>query len=59
MLTYDPYPIPGFSDPFSSLSHLLGAGVFLVLSIPLLRLGWGVVSRFIALTVLQVYSCSR
>lgn len=29
-------PIPGFADPFSSLSHLLGAGVFLLLSIPLL-----------------------
>ena len=32
----DIIPIPGFADPFSSLSHLLGAGVFAVLSIPLL-----------------------
>lgn len=35
------YPIPGFSDPVSSLSHLLGAGVFLVLSLFLLRRGGG------------------
>ena len=33
---YDIIPIPGFADPFSSLSHLLGAGVFAALSIPLL-----------------------
>lgn len=47
----DLYPITGFSDPFSSLSHLLAASVFFVLSIHLLRLGWGVKSRFIALSV--------
>src|SRR5438552_4013357 len=33
------YPIPGFADPFSSLSHLLGAGVFAVLSVFLLLKG--------------------
>lgn len=33
---YDIVPIPGFADPFSSLSHLLGAVVFLGLSFPLL-----------------------
>ena len=33
---YEPIPIPGFSDPVSSLTHLLGAAVFAVLSIPLL-----------------------
>ncbi|MFK7843725.1 MAG: hemolysin III family protein [Rhodothermales bacterium] len=32
-----PYPIPGFSDPFSSLSHLIGAGVLVVLSFFLLK----------------------
>lgn len=37
------YPIPGFHDPFSSLSHLLGAGVFLVLGVFLLR---GAIRRF-------------
>jgi len=31
--------IPGFNDPFSSLSHLLGAGVFAVLSYFLIRRG--------------------
>ena len=35
------YPIPGFAEPFSSLSHLLGAGVFLVLSPFLFRRGLG------------------
>ena len=29
--------IPGFSDPFSSITHLLGAGLFLMLGIALLR----------------------
>ena len=33
--------ITGFSDPFSSLSHLLGAGVFAVLSVFMLRRGGG------------------
>lgn len=33
--------ITGFSDPFSSLSHLLGAGVFAVLSVFMLRRGRG------------------
>jgi channel protein (hemolysin III family) len=32
--------IPGFADPFSSLSHLIGAGVFAVLAVPLVRKGW-------------------
>lgn len=39
-----PVAIPGFSDPFSSITHLLGAVVFLVLGILLLihqRAGWG------------------
>ena len=29
-------PVPGFSDPFSSITHLLGAGVFFVLGVILL-----------------------
>ncbi len=33
-----PYPIPGFSDPVSSISHLLAQGVLVVLSFFLLRL---------------------
>jgi len=28
--------IPGFEDPFSSMSHLLGAGVFALLGVPLI-----------------------
>jgi len=34
-----PIAIPGFADPFSSLSNLVGALVFAVLSVPLLRKG--------------------
>jgi hypothetical protein len=34
-----PYSIPGFSDPISSWSHLLGAGACLVLSFFLIRRG--------------------
>lgn len=40
-----PYSIPGFTDPVSSLSHLLGAGVFAVLAILLIRKGWGSPAR--------------
>jgi channel protein (hemolysin III family) len=35
------YPIPGFSDPVSSLTHLVGAGVFALLTPSLLRRGGG------------------
>lgn len=35
------YSIPGFSDPFSSLSHLIGAGVFLFYGVKLIRLARG------------------
>jgi channel protein (hemolysin III family) len=49
-------PIPGFHEPFSSLSHLLGAGIFAVLSVPLLRRGWGNGDRIAALGV-YAFSC--
>ncbi len=49
-------PIPGFSEPFSSLSHLLGAGLFLVLSIFLVYRGRGDVGRVISLVVFSVGS---
>ena len=39
MAALDLFAIPGFADPFSSLSHLAGAGVFAALSIPLVRKG--------------------
>ncbi len=47
----EPLPIPGFSDPFSSLSHLVGAGVFAVLTVGLLRRGRGHTGRVTALAV--------
>ena len=37
-----PYTIPGFADPFSSLSHLGAAAVFAILAVPLIRRGIGV-----------------
>lgn len=41
MTTLAPHPIPGFSDPVSSLTHLAGAAVFLGLSPALLLRGRG------------------
>jgi channel protein (hemolysin III family) len=43
--------IPGFADPFSSLSHLFGAGVFLALSYFLIRRGRGDWLRVASLVV--------
>lgn len=43
--------IPGFADPVSSLSHLLGAGVYLILAFFLLRRGAGNVARMASLAV--------
>jgi channel protein (hemolysin III family) len=44
-------PIPGFADPVSSLSHLLGAGVFAVLAVILLRRGRGDLLRIVGLAI--------
>ena len=41
-------PIPGFQEPFSSLSHLLGAGMFAVAAIPLIRKSRGHAGRSVA-----------
>lgn len=49
-------PTPGFHEPFSSLSHLIGAGVFAVLSVPLLRRGWGAWDRVAALGI-YAFAC--
>jgi channel protein (hemolysin III family) len=46
-----PYPLPGFSDPVSSLSHLLGAGFFACLTPFLLRRGRGHAGRLFCLSV--------
>jgi channel protein (hemolysin III family) len=52
----DVYPIPGFNDPVSSLTHLIGAGVFAILSIFLLWRGRGSVVRVVSLGVFA-FSC--
>lgn len=60
------HPIPGFSEPVSSISHLLGALVVLVFAAPLLRRGWGhdrhalalgvfVLSALLTLTISGIY----
>jgi channel protein (hemolysin III family) len=43
--------IPGFADPFSSLSHLLGAALFAVFSIFLIRRGRGEPLRVTSLAI--------
>lgn len=39
MTASDLFAIPGFTDPVSSLSHLIGAGVFAILAVPLVHKG--------------------
>lgn len=39
------HPLPGFLEPVSSLTHLLGAGVFALLAVPLLRRARGDLRR--------------
>jgi len=45
------YAIPGFSEPFSSLSHLLAAGIFLGIGIWLVRHGRGHAGRVASLVI--------
>ncbi len=45
------YPIPGFAEPVSSLSHLVGAGAFALAAAFLLRRGRGSASRLAYLSV--------
>jgi channel protein (hemolysin III family) len=52
----DTYSVPGFSDPFSSLSHLLGAGIFAFAGVALLRRGQGSASRLLVLGIF-VFCC--
>jgi len=52
----DTYFVPGFSDPFSSLSHFLGAGLFAVAGVVLLRRGKGSASRLLVLGIF-VFCC--
>jgi channel protein (hemolysin III family) len=53
---FNSYAIPGFAQPVSSLTHLLGAGVFAGLSLALLRRGFGARGRLAAFAVYTV-SC--
>lgn len=48
--------IPGFSEPFSSLSHLAGAAVFAWLGVSLVRRGQGSGGRMVSLAVFA-FSC--
>lgn len=48
--------IPGFSDPFSSLTHLAGATLFATLTVALLHRGRGAWGRILALCVFA-FSC--
>lgn len=48
--------IPGFSDPFSSLSHLAGAVLFAILGVFLVVRGWGNARRVVSLAIFAV-SC--
>jgi channel protein (hemolysin III family) len=48
--------IPGFSEPFSSLSHLAGAAVFAWLGVSLVRRGQGDGGRMVSLVVFA-FSC--
>ncbi|MCC6418989.1 MAG: hemolysin III family protein [Gemmataceae bacterium] len=50
------YPLPGFHDPISSLSHLLGAVAFALLAPALLRRGRGDPSR-VAFLGVYAFSC--
>lgn len=50
------YPIPGFSEPFSSLTHLLGAVFFAVLGFFLVRRGRGSAARMFSLGIF-VFTC--
>lgn len=45
------HPIPGFSDPFASLSHLFGALLFLAMSFVLVRRGAGSAARVVGLVI--------
>lgn len=45
------YHLPGFHEPFSVITHLLGAIAFLILGVRLLRRGWGDRTRVIFLGI--------
>ena len=46
--------IPGFSDPFSSISHLVGAGVFFFMGVILLIRNRGEFARTVAFLIFVI-----
>jgi channel protein (hemolysin III family) len=52
----DLYPLPGFHDPVSALTHLVGAVAFLILGSRMLRRQWGHWDRVAYLGV-YVFAC--
>jgi len=50
------YHLPGFHDPFSAISHLVGVAVFLMLGFLLLRRGRGDAARMIYLSI-YAFTC--
>ena len=51
MPDYHVLAIAGFSEPFSSITHLLAAGIFFVLGIVLMHRGRGHTGRIVALGI--------
>jgi hemolysin III len=47
----DLYPLPGFNDPVSSMSHLIGGLIFIYLGYRLLRRNWGHPERNVYLAI--------
>ena len=55
-MAFEPISIPGFTEPISSLTHLIGAGAFAILGFFLIRRGRGDWARIVSLTI-YVFSC--
>ena len=56
MYDIETYALPGFREPFNSLTHLMGAGVFFILSFYLVRQGRGNWVRTASLAIMAVSS---
>jgi channel protein (hemolysin III family) len=55
-MDYPLYPIPGFAEPVSSLTHFFGVLLSLAMGVFLIRRGWGELGRLASLLVF-VFSC--
>ncbi|WP_438864638.1 PAQR family membrane homeostasis protein TrhA [Neptunicella sp.] len=49
-------PVPGFSEPVNAISHLLAAGVFLILAVFILYRGRGNVARQVSLAIFSFFA---